>query len=220
MNSWSCCRMLWHTFLSLFEIMYGYIRLMLFKKPMVTIFGGHRLSKQHEQLKKDINEIAYQLVSCDMMIMTGGGGGIMQEAHQGACRAANIKGPSSIGISVKGLGQFRDEITCQDKLYITTHTFFARKWMLMRFSHVFFIFPGGFGTLDEFVEIMTLLKTRKMDKRKIVLYSKKYWKGFLSWAQQEMIDGGFTGPEEMDYFILVDSVDEAVLQLKECCRCV
>lgn len=219
MNSWSCCKVLWATFMSFFEIIYAHIRLSRLKKPVVTIFGGHKLSEQHQQLKVDINEIAYQLAACDMIIMTGGGGGIMKEAHQGACRAFEAKGPASIGISVKDLSEPRGEVDCQDKLYITTHTFFARKWMLMRFSHVFFVFPGGFGTLDEFVEIMTLLKTRKIDKRKIVLYGKSYWQGFLNWVQKEMIDGGFSKQEEMDYFILVDSVDEAVSQLKKCCEC-
>lgn len=220
MNIQSCCTMLWNTVVSMFQMIYARVKLSRFKKPMVTIFGGHRLPKQHEHLQQEVNEIAYRLVSCDMMIMTGGGSGVMQEAHQGACRAFDHKGPASIGITVKGLQhEDRHNITCKESLYLATNTFFARKWILMRFSHVFIIFPGGFGTLDEFVEVMTLLKTRKMDKRKIVLYDKSYWQGFLSWAQKEMIDGGFTDQEEMNYFIVVDSVEEAVDQLKQCCGC-
>ena len=216
----SCIVMIWHTFLSMFEIMYAHIRFLFFKKPIVTIFGGHILPKKFQHLKKEINEIAYQLVICDMMIMTGGGGGIMKQAHQGACRAfAQTKELACIGISVKGLDESRGEVSCQDRLYMTTHTFFARKWILMSFSKVFFVFPGGFGTLDEFVEMMTLLKVNRLDKRKIVLYNKSYWQGFLSWAQKELVGNGFSKKSEMDCFILVDSVDEAVQELKQCCGC-
>jgi len=194
---------------------------MFFKKPIVTIFGGHKLPASMKTLKKEINEIAYQLVLCDLMIMTGGGSGVMHQAHQGSCRADSEmnKGPSCIGISVKGLDEPRGSVSCQDKLYMTTHTFAARKWILMRFSKVFFFFPGGFGTLDEFMEVMTLLKVQKLDKRKIVLYDKAYWQGFLKWSEQKMVKTGFSEKKEMDYFVLVDSVDEAVKELRECCSC-
>ncbi|MBM18333.1 MAG: TIGR00730 family Rossman fold protein [Epsilonproteobacteria bacterium] len=216
----SCCGMLWDTLVSMFQMMYARIRFLSFNKPIVTIFGGHRLTERKQQLRKDINEIAYQLASCDLMIMTGGGGGIMAEAHRGACRVNQDKGPVAIGISVKALNEPRGQIGCKDRLYLTVHTLFARKWILMRFSHVFFFFPGGFGTLDEFMEVMTLLKLDRMDKRKIVLYNKAYWQGFLAWAQKELVDSEFSYAEEMKYFILVDSVQEAVAELKQCCGCV
>lgn len=212
--------MLWDTLCSMFQLIYAHVKLAPIKKPIVTIFGGHNLTQKQEQLAKDVEEIAFQLVSCDLMIMTGGGSGVMHKAHQGACRASEkTKEPSCIGISVKGLDESRGEVRCQDRLYMKTNTLFARKWILMRFSQVFIFFPGGFGTLDEFMEVMTLLKIDKLDKRKIVLYDKKYWQGFLGWAQKEMVGSGLSEKKEMDYFVLVDSIDEAVKQLKECCGC-
>ena len=220
MKKSSCLVMIWHTFLSIFEMLYARVQFLFFKKPIVTIFGGHKLPAGKEHLGEEIEEIAYQLVQCGLMIMTGGGGGVMKRAHEGACRATGSKKETvSIGISVKGLNESRGEVRCSDRLYMSTHTFFARKWILMRFSKVFFFFPGGFGTLDEFMEVMTLLKVDHMDKRKIVLYDKEYWAGFLNWAQKELVDSGFSGKKEMDYFVLVDTVDDAVRQLKDCCGC-
>lgn len=221
MNGRSCCIMMWKTFLSIFEMLYARIRFIWIKKPIVTVFGGHKLPPGKEKLGEEVSEITYRLVQCGMMIMTGGGSGIMKQAHEGACRATRAGDePSCIGISVKGLeSEDRGDVSCADKFYMSTHTLFARKWILMRFSTVFFFFPGGFGTLDEFMEVMTLLKINKMDKRKIVLYDKNYWQGFLSWSEQEMVNGGFSNKEEMDYFVLVDTIDEAVAQLRDCCGC-
>ena len=88
----------------------------------------------------------------------------------------------------------------------------------MKFSVEFIIFPGGFGTLDEFMELITLLKTNSMEKRKIVLFGKDYWQGFITWFEQESIKKGWGEKVVCDMFELVDTVDEAVASLKKCCE--
>ncbi|MFA5999307.1 MAG: LOG family protein [Candidatus Babeliales bacterium] len=216
----SCAKMMWMTFVSIFQILYAHLTLRKIKKPIVTFFGGHQLPGSSLPYGQAAEEIAYRLAKCDMMIMTGGGGGIMQKALDGTIRAQKETGEKMcIGISVQGLNEGAKNQQSFYLSYITMRTFFARKWVLMSFSHVFFFFPGGFGMLDEFMEIMTLLKTSKLDKRKIVLYGSEYWKGFFAWASREMIERGFSDRIEMDYFVLVDSVEEAAVQLKTCCGC-
>lgn len=212
--------MLWNSAVSMLQILYVNRKLSYIKKPIVTVFGGHLLSEQTRNFGDAAYEVAYHLATCDMFIMTGGGSGIMQKAHEGTIAAEKItQEKRCIGISVRGINEGLVQREPLHVFYIKMRTFFARKWVLMNFSTVFFFFPGGFGTLDEFLEIITLLKTNQDDSRKIVLYGKEYWQGFFDWAQKEMINRGFCEKIELEYFVIVDSIDQAVAQLKVCCGC-
>lgn len=220
MNGYTWLQMLWATWVSMFQIVFVYFRLIKVKKTIVTVFGGHMLPPGHEYLGDAAREIAYRLATCDMFVMTGGGSGIMQKVYEGTVQAQSVTGEKRcIGISVKGLAEGYIPDKTSFRLYAVMDTFSARKWVLMNFSSVFFFFPGGFGTLDEFMEVMTLLKTNKLDRRKIVLYGAEYWNGFFDWAKKELIARGFSDAIELEYFVIVDSIDEAEKQLKICCGC-
>ena len=204
--------------ISAVELLWGVIRFSFLRRDMITFFGGHAVSSESE-LGKAACQVAYRMVEEGYGVFTGGGDGIMKEALRGAYSAKqdlNIQGKMSIGIVVKHLTEGR---SCRYADYfLVVRTFFVRKWLLMNFSTEFIIFPGGFGTVDEFAEIVTLLNTQAMEKRKIILYGKEFWSGFLVWFDQQAIQKGFSDKKSFDLFEVVDSVDEAVSALKQCCE--
>lgn len=203
---------------SAFELLYSVICFSFLKRDMITVFGGHKISKT-DNYGKDAYQVSYRMVKEGYGIFTGGGSGIMKEAHHGAYDAKRdykVNGTINVGINLKNLKEGKSDKFAD--YFISVRTFFVRKWLLMRFSVEFIIFPGGFGTLDEFAELITLLKTKSMDNRKIILFGKEYWTGFLDWFEKQSVQKGLSSPESLNLFQIVDSVDEAVEVLKICCE--
>lgn len=178
--------------------------------PCVTIFGSAR-TKPTNQYYKTAEEIAYQLVLHGYGVVTGGGPGIMEAGNRGANRA----GGKSVGLNIYlPHEQKGNPYIDQDKL-ITFDYFFVRKVMFVKYSQGFVVMPGGFGTLDELSEALTLIQTKKIGRFPIVLVGKKYWAGLLQWIRQALLAEGMIHEEDLDLFSVVDTPEEAVHVIDE-----
>jgi len=174
--------------------------------PCVAIFGSARTKPENEYYQL-AREIAAKLTHQGYGIITGGGPGIMEAANRGAQEG----GGSSVGINISlPFEQLPNKYIDNDKL-ITFDHFFVRKVMFMKYSQGFIILPGGFGTLDELFEAITLIQTQKIGRFPIVLAGKKYWEGLWKWIKETMLEKEHNiSPEDMNLVSLVDTADEAV----------
>jgi uncharacterized protein (TIGR00730 family) len=178
--------------------------------PCVTIFGSARTRPDHAYYKT-AEEIAYQLVQHGYGVITGGGPGIMEAGNKGAHRA----GGKSVGLNIfLPFEQKGNPYIDPDKL-ITFDYFFVRKVMFVKYSQGFIVMPGGFGTLDELTEALTLIQTKKIGRFPIVMVGKKFWQGWLKWVREVLIDEGMISPEDLDLFVVVDKPEEAVAVIDE-----
>ena len=208
----SCCGVVYlfgHLFASYVRIMRGAWKVSKLKQPVVTVFGGSKLEQIHPYAKK-AHELGELLVSHGISVITGGGPGIMQAANCGA--ADNNTGARTIGISVRGLaGEHLN--TCSHETIIVKH-FFARKWLLTRYATGFVVFPGGFGTLDELFEIVTLMQVDMMKPLPVILIGKDYWSFLLDWIDRA-VQEGLVLKKDSDLIFVTDDIQEAFNHLEE-----
>jgi uncharacterized protein (TIGR00730 family) len=169
----------------------------------ITIFGSARTKEDNEYYKKTV-EIAKLLVDNGFSVLTGGGPGIMEAGNKGAYE---IKG-ESIGLNIKlPYEQFPNPYITR---LLNFRYFFVRKVMLLKYSKAVIVFPGGFGTLDELFESITLVQTEKVPKFPIILVGKKFWGGLIEWVKERLITDKMIDPEDMDLFTLVDEPKEII----------
>ncbi|XKT74968.1 MAG: TIGR00730 family Rossman fold protein [Patescibacteria group bacterium UBA2103] len=178
-----------------------------------TFFGSARCSLG-DQIYDDAEELAGKLALRGFTIITGGSHGIMEAANKGAYEA----GGQSVGMNI----ELPNEQTSNP--YLTDSVefdhFFSRKVMLTFAAEVYVYFPGGFGTMDELFEILTLVQTKKIKQIPIVLYGKEYWQPILDLIKTQFAEKHKTiSPEDMDLYHLVDSVDEAYEYIIENAKC-
>jgi uncharacterized protein (TIGR00730 family) len=173
--------------------------------PCVTIFGSARV-KASNPFYKMADEIAYQLVQQGYGVITGGGPGIMEAGNRGANRA---KG-RSVGLNIYLPHEQKGNIYIDPDKLITFDYFFVRKVMFMKYSQGFIVMPGGFGTLDELTEALTLIQTKKIGRFPIVLVGKKFWTGLLEWWKKVLVADKMIGADDLNLFNLVDSPEDAV----------
>lgn len=195
---------IWNIFKIMGEFVEGYDK--LFKiGPCVSIFGSARFTPDNPYYKM-AEETARKITEKGFGVITGGGPGIMEAANKGASEG---KGKSvGLGISLpfeQGTNQFVDPDYVIDFNY-----FFARKVMFVKYAQGFIVFPGGYGTLDEFFEAMTLIQTTKINRFPIILVGSDYWKGLVEWIKSTMLANKTISPEDIDLFTLTDDEDEAV----------
>lgn len=172
----------------------------------VTIFGSARL-KADDPYCLDTRSLARTLSQKGFTIITGGGGSVMQAANQGAKEG----GSPSVGINIEL--PHEQQINPHVTQGIKFRYFFVRKVLLCRYSEAFVVYPGGFGTLDEFFEIITLIQTKKMIERPIVLVGRNFWTGLLDWCKATMIPIGMITEAEFARIKLVDTGEEALAYL-------
>ncbi len=178
--------------------------------PCVSIFGSARTKPEHRfyQLAEDI---AHKLTLDGYGIITGGGPGIMEAANKGAKTA----GGKSVGLNIElPFEQSSNAYIDPDKL-ITFDYFFVRKLMFIKYAQGFVVLPGGFGTMDELFEALTLIQTNKIGRFPIVLVDVKFWSGMMEWIKNTVIMEGKISPEDLDLFRLVDTAEEAVACINE-----
>ena len=208
----SCCGIVYlfgHLFASYIRIARGAWRVSKLKKPIVTVFGGSKLKQSHPYAKK-AHELGEMLVNHGVSVITGGGPGIMEAAN---CGAAEGKTEArTIGISVRHLAT-ENLNNCSHEIIVVKH-FFARKWLLTHYSTGFIVFPGGFGTLDEFFEIVTLIQVEMMQPFPVVLIGKDYWRPLLDWTEKA-IKEGLVAQKDMDLIFVTDDIQEAFNYLEE-----
>lgn len=179
-------------------------------KNNVTIFGSAR-TKDDDKYALLAKKLAKRLAKKEINIITGGGGGIMSAANKGAFEA---KKAQSIGLNILlPKEQHPNPYTTQS---LTFNYFFSRKYMLVKYSQSIVIFPGGFGTLDELFEIITLLQTKKLNNIKIFLIGSDYWKPLLKFFKKSLCENKMIDKEDLDIFTLSDDikfVEKSILKL-------
>jgi uncharacterized protein (TIGR00730 family) len=177
----------------------------------VTIFGSARVPPDNPQYAA-AEETARLLVEAGFGVITGGGPGIMEAANKGA----HVAGGVSIGCNIElpfeqGMNQYVD-------IAVNFRYFFVRKTMFVKYAEAFIIFPGGFGTLDELFEALTLIQTGKVRNFPVILFGSDYWHGLRSWIVDTMLAEGKISPEDLDLLVVTDSPAEAVRIVSECYR--
>jgi uncharacterized protein (TIGR00730 family) len=178
--------------------------------PCVTIFGSARTKPTHP-FYKTAEEIAFKLVQHGYGVITGGGPGIMEAGNKGARRA----GGKSVGLNIFLPFEQKGNIYIDPDKLITFDYFFVRKVMFVKYSQGFIVMPGGFGTLDELSEALTLIQTKKIGKFPIVLVGKKFWQSWLEWVKKTLLVEGMISEDDLDLFSVVDTPEDAVKVIDE-----
>lgn len=174
--------------------------------PCVTIFGSARTKPNNIYYQK-AQEIASGLVREGYGVITGGGPGIMEAGNKGA----RLAGGKSVGLNIFLPFEQKGNIYIDSDKLINFDYFFVRKVMFMKYSQGFIVMPGGFGTLDELFEALTLIQTKKIGRFPIVLVGKSFWKGLLTWIKKELLDKEKNiNAEDLFLFSIVDTPKEAV----------
>jgi len=173
--------------------------------PCVSIFGSAR-TKPDNPYYIMAEEIAAKLVRHGYGVITGGGPGIMEAGNKGA----KLQGGKSVGLNIElPFEQHPNPYIDNDKS-INFDFFFVRKVMFVKYSQGFIIMPGGFGTLDEMFESLTLIQTHKIGRFPVVLVGKEYWGGLLDWIKTTMVNARNINPDDLDLISLVDNPTDAV----------
>jgi len=199
----------WEVFKIMSEIVEGFEKLGKIG-PCVTIFGSARTHSNHRYYKL-AEEIAYMLTKKGFGVISGGGPGIMEAANKGA----HFGGGKSVGLNIDlPFEQNHNPFIDPDKL-INFDFFFVRKVMFMKYAQGYIVLPGGFGTLDEMFEAITLIQTHKSVRFPIVMVSKDYWQGLITWIKEKMLLENNINAADLDIFSIVDTAEEAVNTIEE-----
>jgi len=199
----------WKIFKIMSEFVEGFEKLSRIG-PCVSIFGSAR-SKPGSRDYKMAEEVAYLLTKKGFGIITGGGPGIMEAGNKGA----HFAGGKSVGLNINlPFEQIPNQFIDPDKLIDFDH-FFVRKVMFMKYAQGYIVLPGGFGTLDEMFEAITLVQTQKQVSFPIVLVDSEYWGGLVRWIEEKLVTDKKILPEDMQIFQLVDTAEEAVAIIEE-----
>lgn len=171
--------------------------------PGVTIFGSARTPSNNPYYQATVT-LAKELAHHKLAVITGGGPGIMEAANKGAAKA---KG-KSVGLNIEL--PFEQEGNHYANIPIHFHYFFSRKVCFVKYSIGFVFMPGGFGTLDEFFEVLTLVQTQRIPRFPLILFGRKYWKGLLDWMATTMEKGKYISPGDLDLVTITDDPQEAI----------
>jgi uncharacterized protein (TIGR00730 family) len=169
--------------------------------PAITIFGSARVRPGHPQYEAAV-EVGRLLGEAGFSIITGGGPGIMEAGNKGA----QLAGVASIGLNIEL--PFEQNNNPYLDTPIDFRYFFVRKTMFVKYAHGFVIFPGGFGTMDELFEALTLIQTGKIQNFPVVLYERAYWQGLLDWLKKRMLAEGKISVPDLDLLVALDSPEE------------
>ena len=194
----------WAIFKIMAEFVEGYEKLSKIG-PCVSIFGSAR-TKPGEEYYELSEEVAYKLTQNGYGVITGGGPGIMEAGNKGAHRG---KG-TSVGLNIELPFEQHDNPYIDNDKSLDFDYFFVRKVMFVKYSQGFVVMPGGFGTLDELFEAITLIQTHKIDTFPIILVGTKFWGGLVDWIKNTLLTEGNISAKDLDLIHVVDTADEAV----------
>ena len=193
----------WGIFKIMSEFVTGYERLSEIG-PCGSVFGSARIQPDSKYYNLAA-EIAGRIVEMGFGIITGGGPGIMEAANKGA----HEQGGPSVGINIELPFEQHDNPYVDRDKNLRFNYFFARKVMFVRYSQAFVVFPGGFGTMDELFEAITLIQTTKIEPFPIILVGTEFWSGLVAWIKEVLLDKfGNISAKDMDIFKIVDTADE------------
>jgi uncharacterized protein (TIGR00730 family) len=199
----------WQIFKIMSEFVQGFERLAKIG-PCVSVFGSAR-TKPSDIHYKYAEEVAYLLTKKGYGIITGGGPGIMEAANKGA----HFAGGRSVGLNITLPFEQEANPFIDPENLIEFDFFFVRKVMFMKYAQGYVVLPGGFGTLDELFEAITLIQTAKLVHFPIVMVDKKYWEGLIDWVKSKLIEEENISPEDLNIIHLVDTPEEAVDIIEE-----
>jgi uncharacterized protein (TIGR00730 family) len=188
------------------EFLQGFKAVERIGRPAITVFGSARVREGHPAYAA-AREAGRQLAEAGFAIVTGGGPGVMEAANRGAQEAGGV----SVGFNIElpheqGSNPYVD-------IGVTFGHFYVRKTMFVKAAEGFLIFPGGFGTLDELFESLTLIQTGKVLHFPVVLFDSAYWQPMLDWIEGRLLPDGMISPEDLDLLGVTDSVEDAVTQI-------
>lgn len=175
--------------------------------PAVSVFGSAR-SKPDSPECELAAELGAALAGAGYAVITGGGPGVMAAANRGATEAGGL----SVGLGVELPFEQRLNDWCE--IGIDFRYFFVRKTMFVKYAQAFVVLPGGFGTMDELFESLTLVQTRKVTRFPVVLMGTAYWRGLVDWLREQMCAGGKISPEDLDLILVTDDVAEVVAHIR------
>ena len=177
--------------------------------PAVTIFGSAR-TQPDDKYYQAAQDIAKGLAKNKLAVITGGGPGIMEAANRGAAQARG----KSVGLNIELPHEQSGNRYANVPIHF--HYFFARKVCFVKYSLGFVYMPGGFGTLDEFFEVLTLVQTQRIPKFPIILFGKEHWKGLLSWMKSTLQNGHqYISPGDLDLITVTDDIEEVIKIIKD-----
>ena len=176
--------------------------------PAVSIFGSARTKPDQPEYKK-AEKIAALFVKNNFAVITGGGGGVMEAANKGAAEA----GGTSIGLNI--VLPFEQAPNKYSNLNLEFNYFFIRKVMFIKYAFAYIIMPGGFGTLDELFEAVTLVQTQRIKPFPIILVGSEYWSGLKDWIKLRLSEKKLISPEDFDILQVVDEPEEVVNIVKK-----
>lgn len=194
----------WAIFKVMSEFVDGYEKLSRIG-PCVSIFGSARTKPEHPNYKL-AEDIAYKLTQHGFGVITGGGPGIMEAGNKGAHLGKGI----SVGLNIELPHEQHDNPYIDRDKSLDFDYFFVRKVMFVKYSQGFVVLPGGFGTLDELFEAITLIQTKKIGRFPIVLINSKFWNGLIDWIKDFLLAQGNINAEDLNLFRIADTADEAV----------
>lgn len=173
--------------------------------PCVSIFGSARVREGHPYYDLAV-KVSQKIAEAGYGVITGGGPGIMEAGNKGA----SLAGGTSVGLNIELPFEQHDNPYIDDDKSLDFDYFFVRKVMFVKYSQGFVVMPGGFGTLDEFFEALTLIQTHKIHTFPIILVGTEFWKGLLDWIKNTLVEAGNISPKDLDLIKLVDTEDEVV----------
>lgn len=195
----------WAIFKIMGEFVNGYEKLSLIG-PCVSIFGSAR-TKPEQPYYQLAERIAKKITEHGYGVITGGGPGIMEAGNKGA----HLAGGTSVGLNIDLPFEQHDNPYIDSDKSINFDYFFVRKVMFVKYSQGFVVMPGGFGTLDELFEAMTLIQTHKIERFPIILVGTSFWTGLIDWIKQTLLEeNGNISPEDVDLWHIVDTEDEVL----------
>lgn len=198
----------WMVFKIMAEFVDGYEKLAKIG-PCVSIFGSARLQPGNHYYEM-ATEIAEKITDIGFGVITGGGPGIMEAGNKGA----RNRGGKSIGLNIELPFEQHFNPYIDKGFNMDFDYFFVRKVMFVKYSQGFVVMPGGFGTLDEFTEALTLIQTNKIGKFPIVLVGTEFWSGLLEWFQNTLLNTGMISEDDLQLYRIVDTADDAVAHIK------
>ena len=200
---------LWSIFKIMGEFVDGYDR--MFKiGPCVSVFGSARLKPGDPYYEKAVI-LSGKLTDMGFGVITGGGPGIMEAANKGATEA---KG-KSVGLCINLPFEEQANQYVDPKYTLTFNYFFARKVMFIKYAQSFVVFPGGFGTMDELFESLTLIQTHKISRFPVILVGVDFWSGLIDWLKSQMITTGTISEADLNLFRITDDLDEVINIIEE-----
>jgi uncharacterized protein (TIGR00730 family) len=190
------------------EFREGFVAVEQIGRPAVTIFGSARVGEEHPAYR-EAREVARRLAEAGFAIVTGGGPGVMEAANRGAREGGGL----SVGFNIELPHEQRSNRYLD--IGLTFKHFYVRKTMFVKAAEGFVIFPGGFGTLDELFESLTLIQTGKVLHFPVVLFDSGFWQPMLDWVRQRPLAEGMVSPEDVELLTLTDDPGEAVATIVE-----